>query len=120
MSLGAQLDPQLTAGKLTMREMWTASWTTNTVGTQIVTNTFVPLLLASSEPRLLFITSGTSSLAGSENAQLPFNLAPGRGWPKTSPPLANIPAYRSSKAGMNMLMRYVPTATPINTLLKKM
>lgn len=55
-----------------------------------------------SQPRLLFITSGTSTLAGTENMALPVNKYPPRGWPKTG---FSVPAYRSSKTGMNMMMR---------------
>ncbi|KAM0811346.1 hypothetical protein AB5N19_11702 [Seiridium cardinale] len=103
---GAQFDPLYhQAGKMTMREMWNASWNTNTVGTQIMTHTFVPLLLKSTDPRLLFITSGTSTLAGSENQELPINKVPPKGWPKPAHPLTDVSAYRSTKTGMNMMMR---------------
>lgn len=97
-----QLDQQFAAGKLTEREMWNQSWNVNTAGTQIVTSTFVPLLLQSPNPRLLFLTSGTSTLAGTDNLALPVNRYPPKGWPKAG---FNIPAYRSAKCGMNMLMR---------------
>ena len=92
---------------MSMREMWTKSWTVNTVGTQIMTNSFAPLLLQSASPRLLFITSGTSSLAGTENLALPINPVPPKGWPKQTHPRGKMSAYRSSKAGLNMLMRSV-------------
>ena len=89
-----------------MRQMWNASWNVNTVGTQVMTSIFVPLLLKSSDPRLLFMTSGTSTLKGTENHDLPINKVPPRGWPKmTGTAQSNIPAYRSSKCGMNMMMR---------------
>ena len=87
---------------MTMREMWNHSWNVNTTGTQIMTHTFIPLLLQSSNPRLLFITSGTSTLAGTENPAVPVNKIPPKGWPKTT---FNVAAYRSSKTGMNMMMR---------------
>ena len=67
-----------------------------------MTSTFMPLLLASSKPRLLFITSGTSTLAGTEDMALPVNQYPPAGWPK---PGFSVPAYRSAKTGMNMMMR---------------
>ena len=103
---GAQFDQQVSAGKLSMRQMWNASWNVNTVGTQVMTATFVPLLLKSNDPRLLFMTSGTSTLKGSENLELPINKVPPRGWPKsTLTAQSDIPAYRSSKCGMNMMMR---------------
>lgn len=86
-----------------MRQMWNQSWNVNTVGTQIMTSVFIPLLLQSSNPRLLFITSGTSTLEGTENLALGVNRCPPKGWPKTNS--YTIPAYRSSKTGMNMMMR---------------
>ncbi|KAL9621342.1 MAG: hypothetical protein Q9160_004233 [Pyrenula sp. 1 TL-2023] len=99
---GTQLDPQLTTGRLPMRQIWNQSWNVNVTGTQILTFTFIPLLLRSSNPRLLFITSGTSTLAGTENMAIAVNHIPPKGWPKQSLGLA---AYRSSKTGMNMMMR---------------
>jgi NAD(P)-dependent dehydrogenase (short-subunit alcohol dehydrogenase family) len=85
-----------------MRETWNKSWNVNTTGTHILTHTFVPLLLKSSDPRLIFITSGTSTLAGSENTTITMNKSPTKGWPKQAYAIA---AYRSSKTGMNMMMR---------------
>lgn len=82
--------------------MWNQTWNVNTTGTHILTSTFAPLLLQSSDPRLLFITSGTSTLAGTENAAIPVNKVPPKGWPKTG---FSVPAYRSAKTGLNMLMR---------------
>lgn len=40
----------------------------NTVGTQIMTATFVPLLLKSNDPRILFMTSGNSTLKEAERS----------------------------------------------------
>ena len=82
--------------------MWNKTWDVNTTGTHIFTSTFAPLLLQSSDPRLLFITSGTSTLAGTDNLAMPVNQVPPKGWPKTG---FNVPAYRSAKTGLNMLMR---------------
>lgn len=87
---------------MSMREMWNASWNVNTTGTQMMTSTFIPLLLQSRNPRLLFMTSGTSTLSGTENMNLAVNQYPPKGWPKTA---FNITAYRSAKTGLNMLMR---------------
>ena len=89
-----------------MREAWNASWNVNTTGTQIITATFIPLLLKSQTPRLVFMASGTSTLTGTENFQAPINKTPAVGWPKTGLTFQNnIPAYRSAKCGMNMMMR---------------
>ncbi|KAJ5286919.1 hypothetical protein N7478_002605 [Penicillium angulare] len=93
---GGQFDQHMYSSSNTMREMWNKSWNVNTTGTQILTHTFVPLLLKSSSPRLLFITSGTSTLAESKNPALPINHPPAKGWPKMRP---SISAYRASKTG---------------------
>ena len=87
-----------------MREMWNRSWMVNTTGTYILTHTFVPLLLKSSDPRLIFITSGTSTLAECEDTSLKVNQSPKKGWPKEAFGFG-VAAYRSSKTGMNMMMR---------------
>lgn len=86
--------------------MWNKTYDVNVTGTHILTWSFAPLLLKSDDPRLMFIASGTSSLAGSENPDFPVNNQPSKGWPKT---LNNfhLPAYRSSKTAMNMMMRYL-------------
>lgn len=97
-------DQQLPSGKMTMREMWNKSWDVNTTGTYILTYTFVPLLLKSSDPRLIFITSGTSALGEFEDTRLKLNLSPEKGWPK-EPSGLDVAAYRSSKTGMNMMVR---------------
>jgi NAD(P)-dependent dehydrogenase (short-subunit alcohol dehydrogenase family) len=81
--------------------MWNKSWNVNTTGTHILTYTLMPLLLASSSPRLLFITSGTSTLTEATAATLPIDKSPPAGWPKS----LGFPAYRASKCGMNMMMR---------------
>ena len=68
-----------------------------------MTHTFLPLLLNSSDPRLIFVTSGTSTMGEHGNTALLVNKSPPQGWPKTS--MTGVPAYRSSKTGMNMMMR---------------
>jgi NAD(P)-dependent dehydrogenase (short-subunit alcohol dehydrogenase family) len=85
-----------------MREMWNKSWDVNVTGTNVLTHTLIPLLLKSSDPRLLFITSGTSTLGESEDLALKVNESPAEGWPKQG---FAVPAYRSSKTGLNMMMR---------------
>lgn len=68
-----------------------------------MTSKFVPLLLESHDPRLLFITSGSATLSGSDDVALGFNQSPPKGWPK--PATFNLAAYRSAKCGLNMVMR---------------
>ncbi|KAI9648878.1 hypothetical protein NHQ30_003519 [Ciborinia camelliae] len=105
---GGQLDQQQAPkGNLTEREMWNATLDLNVAGSQIMTTTFMPLLLQTSNPRLLFITSGTSSVTNSENMAFAVNHYSPKGWPKGNfdGKAFNVPAYRSAKTGLNMLMR---------------
>ncbi|KAJ5776803.1 hypothetical protein N7520_000049 [Penicillium odoratum] len=74
---------QFASGQLGAREMWNHTWSVNTTGTQILTYTYAPLLLESADPLLLFITSRTSTLAGTENQTLPVNRVAAKGWHKT-------------------------------------
>ncbi|KAF9734775.1 hypothetical protein PMIN04_000924 [Paraphaeosphaeria minitans] len=91
-----------------IREAFDHSYSLNVTSTHVLTNTLVPLLLKSSGPRILFVTSGMSSLdicsggssiSPARKAGLPSIPA---GWPK--PPVLSQIAYRSSKTGLNMLM----------------
>jgi NAD(P)-dependent dehydrogenase (short-subunit alcohol dehydrogenase family) len=104
---GAQFDLQVAQGKLTLREALNASWDINVSGAHVLTTLAVPLLLKSADPRLLFITSGTSSLTETERFDNPvharLNGSPEKGWPKTGTP--SITTYRSAKTGLNMLVR---------------
>lgn len=99
---GALFDSQIAAGTLTAREAWTRSWNVNAAGAHIMTATFMPLLLQSSDPRLLFVTSGTATLEGIEKPTQAVNLHPPKGWPKQG---FGIASYRSAKCGLNMVMR---------------
>lgn len=45
-----------------IREAFDHTYSLNVTSPQVLTHTLVPLLLKSSEPRILFITSGMSSL----------------------------------------------------------
>ncbi|KAF1992347.1 NAD(P)-binding protein [Aulographum hederae CBS 113979] len=97
---GAQFDQQVQAGKMTPREMWNQTWDTNVTSTQLMTEAFVPLLLKSSDPRLLFLTSGLASLTEMSEHRSPRYHHPPAGWPKARD---GFLAYRSSKTGMNMV-----------------
>lgn len=91
-------------GPAGIREAWDKSYSLNVTSTQVFTHQFVPLLLASSSPRLLFVTSGLSSLANcasGPSSKLPSGPAT-KGWPKPQGP--STIAYRSSKTALNMLM----------------
>lgn len=101
---GASFDLPIQKGQMTTREGWAASWDVNVTGAHIVTETFMPLLIESSDPRLIFLTSGTASLKETElNPEHPINKSPPKGWPK--PEMRSIMSYRSTKVGLNMVMR---------------
>ena len=105
---GASFDYDILQGKMSMREGWNASWNVNVTGTHILTTLAVPLLLKSSDPRLIFIASGTSTLTETESTATPalqrINTSPPAGWPKETVGMVTT-SYRSSKTGLNMLMR---------------
>lgn len=109
---GAGFDGDIRDGKKSIREAFNASWDTNVSGTQVLTTLAAPLLLKSADPRLMFVTSGTSSLAETQPENWGelkhilgrINSSPGKGWPKAKE-LNPITSYRSTKTGLNMLMR---------------
>ncbi|KAI0521734.1 hypothetical protein F5B22DRAFT_634603 [Xylaria bambusicola] len=105
---GAAYDYEVQDGKMTMREGWNKSWNVNVTGTHILTTLAVPLLLKSSDARLIFVTSGTSSLTETESNDTPalqrLNTPPAAGWPKQMIGISTM-SYRSSKTGLNMVMR---------------
>ncbi|KAL2850631.1 hypothetical protein BJY01DRAFT_209703 [Aspergillus pseudoustus] len=101
---GAQFDMPITTGTLTTRDAWLKSWNVNVAGTQILTTAVAPLLLKSSDPRLLFVTSGTSSLSNSVRRTIPIDNPAPAGWPKAEKAFSAA-SYRTAKTGLNMLVR---------------
>ncbi|KAI1199837.1 NAD(P)-binding protein [Nemania serpens] len=105
---GASFDYDILHGTKTIREGFNASWNVNVTGTHILTTLAVPLLLKSSDPRLLFIASGTATLAETERNDVPalarINSSPPAGWPKQIVGMQTT-SYRSAKTGLNMIMR---------------
>jgi NAD(P)-dependent dehydrogenase (short-subunit alcohol dehydrogenase family) len=105
---GQGFDRQIVQGNMSIREAWMTSWNVNVVGTEILTHALMPLLLKSSNPRLIFMTSGTSSIAETERQDGPMyqrlNHSPEKGWPKDKG-INPISSYRSTKTGLNMNMR---------------
>lgn len=105
---GASFDHAAAKGEMSIREAFNASWSTNVAGTHCMSLEFTPLLLKSYNPRLMFVTSGTSSLNETESFDYPplarLNASPEAGWPKPAG-MNPVVSYRSSKTGLNMLMR---------------
>ena len=114
---GISPDADLGAGRLNMREAWNMAWDTNVAGTQCMTYTFAPLLVAvdhksegeNARPdrRLLFVTSGLSSLIEEAERSSPAEarrpMIPA-GWPKPGVLAKGMfQSYQASKTGMNMM-----------------
>ncbi|KAK7959961.1 uncharacterized protein PG986_004815 [Apiospora aurea] len=96
---------------MSVRDAFNKMWDVNVSGTHVLTQLAAPLLLQSSAPRLLFVTSGTATLAETEIFDTPMgrrlNASPPAGWPKGSagPGMMAVMGYRSAKTGLNMVMR---------------
>ncbi|KXJ86776.1 hypothetical protein Micbo1qcDRAFT_198219 [Microdochium bolleyi] len=107
---GGQYETEARQGKCTMREAFNKNFDINVSGTYVMTQTFMPLLLKSTSPgggRLLFITSGLSSLSKYSAQPYPAPNPPvGEGkWPKEELDRFNdAMAYRTSKTALNMMM----------------
>ncbi|KAL6923938.1 hypothetical protein ACHAPO_006628 [Fusarium lateritium] len=85
------------------RLLFNKTYDNNVSGTQVFTATFIPLLLESSSPRIIFLTSGLSTLHGAHESFLSkITESIPKGWPKTGIPTAV--AYRCSKTALNMVM----------------
>jgi len=100
---GAEFDIQYPTLGLTPRQMFAKTFDINVTGTHFLTNALAPYLIKSSDPRLLFLTSGTASFAITEDPNFILNVAPAAGWPKKY--FRELPAYKSSKMALNILMR---------------
>ena len=89
-------------GVRSIRDMFNKTFDVNVSGAYVVTHVFMPLLLRSADPRLLFLTSGLSSLSRTSEQFYPIAAPPPAGWPKPVP--IGTTAYRSTKTALNMLM----------------
>lgn len=86
-----------------LRTLYNRTYDVNVSSTQVITATFVPLLLAASSPRLIFLTSSVSTLEGCSKSLLThLSREVPSGWPKKD--LRAGTAYRCSKAALNMVM----------------
>lgn len=99
---GVHYDFSVAAGKMSTRDAFLKAFSTNVVAVNSFTETFIDLLLASSSPCILFISSGIASLGDHFNTNIPVNKSPPSGWPK--PYTFNTTTYRTSKTAMNMMI----------------
>ena len=85
---------------MSLRDCFTKAYDVNVAGTQVLTWTFMPLLLLSADARLIFVT-GLSRITEASRAYFPTPPQPA-GWPKAVD--FETIAYRCSKTALNMLM----------------
>ena len=102
---GGMFDKDLKEGKASIRETWNKAYNLNVSSVQVVTHTFLPLLLKSTNPRLLFIASGTASCTTKSGG---FNgggvVIPAKGYPKDPAAIHGLASYSVSKTALNMAM----------------
>ena len=91
----------MASGAMTRRDAYQASLNTNVVSVHLFTDTLVDLVLKSSSPRILFISSYVASLTKHSDLDVSLNQSPPAGWPK--PYVFNSTMYRTSKTAVNMM-----------------
>ncbi|RYP07735.1 hypothetical protein DL764_002354 [Monosporascus ibericus] len=97
---GATFDLEFLAGRASLRECFNRAYDVNVAGTNVLTWTFVPLLMRSADPRLLFV-AGLSHITQAAQSYFPTPPQPA-GWPKKIE--FETIGYRCSKTALNMLM----------------
>ncbi|KAF2964513.1 hypothetical protein GQX73_g9080 [Xylaria multiplex] len=97
---GGAFDGDFLLGKVSLRDCFNKAYDLNVSGTNVVTWTFVPLLLKSDEPRILFV-AGLSQMIQAAESYFPTPPQPA-GWPKKID--FETIGYRCSKTAMSMLM----------------
>lgn len=97
---GATFDIQYVAGKVSLRDCFNRAYDVNVTGATVMTYTFMPLLLKSSDPRLIFV-AGLAQITVASKKYFPTPDLPA-GWPKKVD--FETIGYRSSKTALNMVM----------------
>jgi NAD(P)-dependent dehydrogenase (short-subunit alcohol dehydrogenase family) len=88
-------------GKMGLRDTFNKAYDTNVTGAHMTSYEFMPLLLKSSEPRLLFVAGLSHMTVANEGPYFPTPPLEA-GWPKKVD--FETIAYRCSKTALNMLM----------------
>ena len=97
---GATFDIQYVAGEMSLRDCFNKAYDVNVTGANVMTYVFMPLLLKSSDPRLIFV-AGLSQITIASQKYFPTPPLPA-GWPKKVE--FETIGYRSSKTALNMVM----------------
>ena len=87
-------------GQVSLRECFNKAYDVNVAGTHVMTATFIPLLLKSTDPRLIFV-AGLSAINQAGEKYFPTPPQPA-GWPKKIE--FETIGYRCSKTALNILM----------------
>ncbi|QYT06385.1 Short chain dehydrognease/reductase [Trichoderma simmonsii] len=98
---GVAFDVLIGTDATNARSVFNDTYNINVSGTNMMTFVLASLLLRSTSPRLLFLTSGLSTMGGFTQSHIPVQSVE-LGWPKKD--FATAQAYRCSKAAINMLM----------------
>ncbi|KAL7958147.1 hypothetical protein V8C34DRAFT_324305 [Trichoderma compactum] len=98
---GVAFDVLMGTDATNARSVFNDTYNINVSGTNMVNFVLASLLPRSPSPRLLFLTSGPSTMGGFTQSHIPVQSVE-IGWPKRD--LATAQAYRCSKATINMLM----------------
>ncbi|KAJ5151625.1 hypothetical protein N7492_009920 [Penicillium capsulatum] len=97
---GATFDLDYVGGRVSLRDCFNNAYNVNVAGTHVMTATFIPLLLKSNDPRLIFV-SGLSNITQAGESYFPTPPLPS-GWPKQVD--FETIGYRCSKTALSMLM----------------
>lgn len=98
---GLTKDIDFVNNRTSLRDSFTGAYDVNVAGTHVMTYTFLPLLLKSADPRLLFV-SGLGTFVNCAKGDFPLPPDLERGWPKKM--AFETVGYRCTKAALNMLM----------------
>lgn len=98
--LGASFDLDFVAGRVSLRDCFNKAYDVNVTGANVMAWTFMPLLLKSSDPRLIFVAGLSMMTVVNSGPYFPTPPQPA-GWPKKID--FETIGYRCSKTALNML-----------------
>ncbi|KAK0711847.1 hypothetical protein B0H67DRAFT_647190 [Lasiosphaeris hirsuta] len=98
---GLTKDIEFVNNRTSLRDSFTGAYDINVAGTHVLTYTFLPLLLKSADPRLVFV-SGLDMFVNCATGDFPLPPDPERGWSEKM--AFETVGYRCTKAAFNILM----------------
>lgn len=79
---GGGFDRDYLQGTMTRREAMDRTFSLNATSTHLVTEAFMPLIVKSKDAKMIWITSGTSSITEATQGAPHSAIRPAAGWPK--------------------------------------